>query len=106
MADERVVGGDRTRANCGLPVEFGGKLDLADDELDHGIDEVTLVAHVVVQRHGLDAELLRELAHADGLDAAVVGEQDRGAYDALSGQWGSLAHSAVDKLTPYVTLTL
>src|SRR5262245_49515333 len=106
MAHERLVGGDRASSDSRLPVRVGRKVDLADDEVDHGVDEVTLVAHVVVQRHGFDPELLRELAHADSLDAAVVGKRDRRAYDALSGQWGSLAHRAVDKLTPYVKLTL
>jgi hypothetical protein len=33
---------------------------------------------VVVERHRLDAELLRELAHRQGLEAAFVREGDGG----------------------------
>jgi hypothetical protein len=32
----------------------GGQLDLAEDEVDDAVEDVVLVGHVVVQRHGLD----------------------------------------------------
>jgi len=43
-------------------------------QLHEPIECLVLVPHVVVERGGLDAELLGELAHAQRLDAAAVGE--------------------------------
>ena len=44
---------------------------------------------VVVERHRLHAELLGELAHAERLDPALVGEGDGGAQDPLSAEWSA-----------------
>jgi hypothetical protein len=43
-------------------------------EIDDAVAEVVLVGHVVVERHGVDAELLPELAHGERLEPAFVGE--------------------------------
>jgi len=43
---------------------------------------------VAVQRHRIDAEFLAELAHAEGLDAASIGELDRNDKDALARERG------------------
>ena len=64
----------------------GGSLDLADDDLDDAIEQVVLVADVAVEGHRVDAELLAELAHAQRLDAAPIGEVDGGPKHALAGQ--------------------
>ena len=58
-------------------------VDLADDDVDDAVEQVVLVADVAVEGHRLDAELLAELAHAQGLDPAPVGEVDRGPEHAL-----------------------
>ena len=50
------------------------QLDLAEDEVDDAVDEVVLVGEVVVEGHRLDAELLAELAHAERLEPALIGE--------------------------------
>src|SRR4029453_5894280 len=72
-----------------LPVVLaGGQFDLAEDRVDHAVEEVVFVGDVVVERHRGAAELLAELAHAEGLDAVSVGEVDGGAQDTLSGQGG------------------
>src|SRR4029453_2345463 len=72
-----------------LPVVLaGGQFDLAEDRVDHAVEEVVLVGDVVVERHRGAAELLAELAHAEGLDAVSVGEVDGGAQDTLSGPGG------------------
>ena len=73
-----------------LPVgAVGADRDLADHGIGHAVQEVVLVAHVRVEGHRLDAQLLRELAHADGLDAVAVGELDGGRHHPLPGQLGA-----------------
>jgi hypothetical protein len=44
---------------------------------------------VVVQRHRLDPELLAELAHAQGVDAALIGKDVGGEQHALPAQAGT-----------------
>ena len=63
-----------------------GRLELADHALDDAVEQVVLVPDVAVERHGVDAELLAEPAHAQRLEAAAVGEVDGGLQDALAGQ--------------------
>ena len=78
MAGEDIVGRDRPATHRLLPVVYvESQVDLARDELDHAVEDVVLVGHVVVQRHRLDAELLGELAHAERLDPTLVGKVDR-----------------------------
>ena len=55
--------------------------DLADDDVDHAVEQVLLAADVGVERHGLDAEILAEPAHADRFDALPIGEVDGGLQD-------------------------
>jgi hypothetical protein len=50
------------------------------------VEHLVLVGHVLVERHGHDAELLRNLAHADRVDAALVRQGDGGPQDPLLGQ--------------------
>ena len=54
------------------------QIDLAEHEIDHAVEEVVLVGHVVVQRHRLDPELVAEPAHAQRRDAVLIGKGDRG----------------------------
>ena len=75
VAQQNFVGRDRLLSHPGFPVGSVGRLiDLAHDRLDDAVEDLVLVGHMVVERHRLDAELLAELAHAEGLDAPVVGE--------------------------------
>ena len=53
-----------------------------------------LVGEVVVERHRLDAELLAELAHAQGLEPALIGELQGGLEDPLAGQGFAALRSA------------
>ena len=46
----------------------------------------SLLRDVVVERHRLDAELFAELAHAQRLDAGLVGQRERGAQHPLAAQ--------------------
>jgi hypothetical protein len=62
------------------------KVDLAEDVVDHAVQQRVLAGHVVVERHGLDPELVGQLAHAQRGDAVLVGQGDRRAQDPLRGQ--------------------
>ena len=74
-------------AHLGLPVGAGGRrIDLPDDDIDDPIEDVVLVLDMVVERHRVDTELLAELAHADRLAAAPIGEFDGCPEDALLAQ--------------------
>ena len=73
----------RVRSSAFQSPPAGGRLDLAEDDVDHPVEEVVLVGDVVVERHRLDAELLGELAHRELLRPALVGQRDRGAQHPL-----------------------
>jgi hypothetical protein len=84
---EGVPRRDRPRAQGRLPVAVRRRgFDLAEDDVDHAVEQVVLAGDVVVERHRLDAELLRELAHGHGLEAASVREGDRGTQHPFSAQ--------------------
>ena len=73
MPQERLVRRDRAAADRHVPVLVAGReLDLEQSEVDDPVDEVALVRDVVVERHRLHAELARELAHRERLDAAYA----------------------------------
>ena len=67
-----------------------GPVDLGDDQLQHAIEQVVLVAHVPVEGHRLDAQLLAELAHAQALEALAIGQLDGGREHALPRQGDAL----------------
>ena len=71
---------DRARRRIAVfqSVSVGGQVDLAEDQVDHAVEDVVLVGDVVVERHRLDAELLREPAHRERADALRVGQRDGG----------------------------
>ena len=66
-----------------------GELDLCDHDVDDAVEQVVLVAHVVVERHCLDAEALAELAHAERGEAVLVGVGSSGAQHPLSIERGA-----------------
>jgi NAD(P)-dependent dehydrogenase (short-subunit alcohol dehydrogenase family) len=55
-----------------------------EGQVDHAVEQVVLVRDVVVERHGFDPQRAAELAHAEPLEAALVGEVDAGAQDAFA----------------------
>ena len=110
---------ERIGARRGLPGSgLGCRLDLGEDGVDHAVEQVLLAAHVVVERHRFDPELLPKAAHAERLDSLTIGKVDRGAEHPLAIQRltpcggrspvRSRAHSRpigtrmLDMLTPYV----
>ena len=54
--------------------------------VEHAGEQIFLVGHVVVQRHGLDAQTLTSPAHAQPIDARLVGQLDRGGEHSLTGK--------------------
>jgi hypothetical protein len=54
-----------------------GQRDLAEHEVDHAVEDLVLAGDVVVERHRLDVQAVREPAHGQRGDAALVGQGDR-----------------------------
>ena len=85
MAQHDASRAEDRRAERGLPIRaVAVDRDLADDELEHAVEEIVLVANVRVQRHRLDPELGAEAAHADGLDALPVRQANGSLQHALA----------------------
>src|SRR5919201_5298537 len=94
VARENLAGRDRPLAHGRFPVHVPRrKTDLAEHEIDHAVDDVALVAHVAVQRHRLDAELLGELAHAERLDAVLISALESDAQHSLAAQGPAAFHA-------------
>jgi hypothetical protein len=90
MAPQRLPGGLGPLPHRRFPVGSArGQVDLAEDQVDHAVEKLVLVGHVVVQRHGLDPEGFAELAHAERGDPALVGEGDGRKQHSLPAQRGS-----------------
>jgi len=86
MAAQDLPGGDGPPPHgcppAGFPVTGPGpgrQVDLAEDDVDHPVEQVALAGDVVVQRHRLHAERLPQLAHAERGHPGLVGEGYRGA---------------------------
>jgi hypothetical protein len=78
VARERGPRRERPLAQLLLPVAVrGGRLDLAEDQVDHAVEQVVLVRDVVVERHRLHAELLGDVAHRELRRATLVGQGHR-----------------------------
>ena len=94
VAGQDVVDRDRAPTHRAPPIVAGDRhLDLGPDEVDDAVEELVLVGEVVVDRHRLDAELLAELAHAEGLEAALIGDSEGGLQDELTRQGDARANS-------------
>ena len=84
---EHLAGRDSPPAHRGLPVDVGRRqLDLAEDDVDHPVEELFLVGDVVVERHRACAELVCELAHRQRFEPVARGERDGGSQHALLAQ--------------------
>src|SRR5919108_4355480 len=78
---------DRPLTHGGPPINAADRLiDLAENKVDHAIQNVLLIPHVVVEGHRLDPKSLAELAHAERFDAVSIGEADGGAPDPVPAQ--------------------
>ena len=96
MAQQDAARGEHRLAERRLPASsIGADRDLTDDDLHHPVEEVVLAAHVRVERHRLDPELLAEPAHADRADSVAVGELHGRRQDALPGQLHALLRACL-----------
>ena len=85
MAQQPRAGRDRAVALRGRPVGSGGRrVYLAADEVHDAIEDGLLVGHVVVERHHLEPEASGQVAHAQRVDALVVGEFHASRDDAVA----------------------
>ena len=75
------------RSRIRFPTQFGlGRVDLRDDNVDHAVEQSLLAVDVLVERHGNDVQLLRDLPHADALDTVPVGQGNGRLQDPLPAQ--------------------
>ena len=82
------MGRVRTPLHLGAPgLARRGQGDAAGHVVDHGVDQRVLVRQVVVERHRLHAQALRQLAHRQRGHAAGVGQRDGGVHHLLARQW-------------------
>ncbi len=58
-----------------------GVVVLTGDGVEHEVEQMLLLRHVVVERHGARAERGRDPAHGDRVHALGVGDGDRGGGD-------------------------
>jgi hypothetical protein len=92
MAQQRRPRRQDPRTDAVPPVlVWASGFDLAHDVVDHRVEELVLVGHVLVERHGDDVEALGQVAHAQRLDADLVGEGHRGLDDVVALKPGALA---------------
>jgi hypothetical protein len=78
VACENLSGGYRPPSHRRLPVGLlGRELDLLEHDVDHGVQQLLLARHVVVERHRARAERASQPAHAQPVDPLAVGEPDR-----------------------------
>jgi hypothetical protein len=77
MARERLSCRGRPLPQFRLPLPFAGwQFNLAEDEVDQAVQEVGLVRHMVVEQHRFHAEDLSEPAHAQVVDAVLIGQSE------------------------------
>jgi hypothetical protein len=90
------------------------QLDLAEHDIHHAVEDLVLVGDMVVERHRLDVQAVREPAHGERADAVLVGEGHRFEEHPLPAQRGASLrahidgwchedrpHSLIDSLTLY-----
>ena len=93
---QRVARGGGPVAHGRLPLGVRqGELDLAEHEIDHAVENLVLAGHVVVERHRLDVQPVREPAHRQRAHARLVGQGDRLGKHALPAQRGALAPAQI-----------
>ena len=79
VAQERVPRALRDRPQRRAPVaeDLAGHEQLGRDRVGHELDELVLVAHVVVERHRSHAQVRGDTAHRDRLEPVLVGDPQR-----------------------------
>src|SRR5207247_6406411 len=83
QADAALVPGDLLELLLPARGVGVGHLLLADDLVEHQVEQAVLAADVPVQRRGAGPELVAEPAHAQRGQALAVEQVDRGLHDRL-----------------------
>ena len=87
MGDHQAAPGPGPRTDIGLPIPgLLRELELGHDHLEDAFEDGFLVLHMVVQGHGLDAELTPQASHGHGLQALLIHHLEGGAEDPFPGQ--------------------
>src|SRR3954447_15908128 len=87
MAQHRAPGRQDPGAERRFPLaDFGRAADLAEDDVDHPVEDVLLVRDVVVEGHRFHAELCPQAPHADRVDPLAVRQINGGRQDSLARQ--------------------
>jgi hypothetical protein len=94
MLDKDLASRQDPLAHCRLPVAFAGGhpdraygvIDLRDDDVDHTVEDLILVGHVVVERHRFHPEFLGKPAHGQSLDPALIGHLNGRAQHSIFAQ--------------------
>ena len=95
-AEGRVRAG-RGPAELRAPIAAGlGDLVLRHDEVRDAVEHVLLALDLLVQGHRLHPQGSPEIAHRDGLDAALIRELQRRAQHPLARQAGPAARRAFE----------
>jgi hypothetical protein len=77
--DPGHVGDGQDRGTpIGLPAGLG---DPGIDSVDHQIEQLRSVDHVIVEPHRTDAELIGELANRQSIEAVLISHPDRRSGD-------------------------
>ena len=69
LSPQDLAGGEGPLPHGRTPAGVGRHLDLGEHGVDHPVEDVLLVGHVLVQRHRHHAQLLGKLPHAQRLDS-------------------------------------
>jgi hypothetical protein len=87
MACENRSDRHRPPSHRGLPVDaVARQFDLVEHRVDHGVEQLLLVRHVVVERHRARVEHTGQPSHAQPVDPLAVGEPDRLRHHPLRAQ--------------------
>src|SRR6266508_6039150 len=82
MAPQSLPNREAARAQLRLPCTTHERgVDLAEDDVDHAVEEILLVREVPVEGHRRSVKVLSEVAHAARLEATRVRESDGGLDD-------------------------
>jgi hypothetical protein len=100
QADRPGMAPQRLTSSHPAPAQFrppgtpdGGGVHLGEDDIDHAVEELFLVREMAIEGHRGGVQLLREAAHAEGLEAARVGKGDGDPDDPLHAQRNLLCGS-------------
>jgi len=97
---------DRAQRRAPVAEDLAGHEQLGRDRVGHELDELVLVAHVVVERHRSHAQIGGDPAHRDRVEPVLVGDPQRGLHDRVRVEAlaraaaGAAAHTTLGAAVP------